>query len=127
MPTYAYACPRCGRVTEFFLSIGEYSRNRPALFCCAEPMERHFQVAPALAIHNALASERHYEGLRATDGTPIDTRAKHREYMRANNLTTVDDFASTWKRAAAERKATLAGDDPQRVRDIAQAVAKLGG
>lgn len=123
MPTYAYACARCGRVTEFFLSIAEYTKNRPSLFCCAGPMERHFNAAPGLGV----VSEKHYEGLRAQDGTDISSRAKHRAYMKANNLTTADDFASTWKRAADERAATLAGNDPKRAADIAQAVAQLGG
>ncbi|HET9554337.1 MAG TPA: hypothetical protein VFP50_15350 [Anaeromyxobacteraceae bacterium] len=50
-----------------------------------------------------LMLDSHYDGLRATDGTPIDSRAKHREYMRRNNLTTVDDFKETWAKAAERR------------------------
>jgi len=90
-------------------------------------MQRHITVAPGLAVHNALASERHYDGLRATDGTDISTRAKHRAYMREHNLTTVDDFAQTWKRDAEKRAAALAGEDTTRGRDVAQAMEKLGG
>jgi hypothetical protein len=78
-----------------------------------------------MALANALASERHYDGLRAQDGTPIDTRAKHRAYMRANNLTTADDFAETWKRDARERAERLAGEDPQRRADVARAISEL--
>jgi hypothetical protein len=127
MPTYAFKCHTCARVDEHFMSIGEYVRTCPTFFCCMTPMERHLDVAPGLAVCNALASERHYDGMRATDGTDIGTRSKHRAYMKANNLTTADDFKSTWKRAAQEREAAFAGHDASRVRDVAQAVEKLGG
>lgn len=53
---------------------------------------------------DALISERHYDGMRATDGTDISSRAKHREYMRRNNLTTADDFRETWKDAPKKRE-----------------------
>ena len=46
-----------------------------------------------------LWGDRGYEGLRTTDGVAIDTRTKHREYMRANGLTTMDDFKGTWEQA----------------------------
>lgn len=39
-----------------------------------------------------LWNDRSYDGLRATDGTDISSRSKHREYMKVNNLTTLDDF-----------------------------------
>lgn len=48
--------------------------------------------------------ESHYDGARATDGTPIDTRRKHREYMKAHGLTTADDYTETWKKAEKDRK-----------------------
>jgi hypothetical protein len=127
VPTYAYRCATCGRVDEHVMSIHAYVSNAPAFYCCAAQMPRFISVAPGVALGNALASERHYDGLRAPDGTPIDTRAKHREYMRANNLTTVDDFAGTWKRDAEQREARLAGVDPARARDVADAVTKHGG
>jgi hypothetical protein len=56
-----------------------------------------------LNAHNLIMGDRHYDGLRATDGTDISTRAKHRAYMKANNLTTTDDFQSTWTREAQRR------------------------
>lgn len=127
MPTYAFKCQACGAQLDTVMSIREYMAAPPTFFCCSSPMERFFEVVPAMAITNALVSERHYDGLRAPDGTPIDTRAKHREYMRANNLTTVDDFAGTWKRDAQAREARLSGDDPQRAQDVARAFAKHGG
>ena len=67
---------------------------------------------------NILASDAIYDGLRASDGTPIDTRTKHREYMRRNGLTTIDDFTDTWKHARKQRddyytgkKGTVTKDD----------------
>lgn len=127
MPTYAYRCATCGRVDEHVMSIHAYVSNPPSFYCCADVMPRFINAVAGLALGNALASERHYDGLRAPDGTPIDTRAKHRAYMRDNNLTTVDDFAGTWKRDAEQREARIAGHDTARAQDVAEAVAKLGG
>jgi hypothetical protein len=42
--------------------------------------------------HCLVIGDSHYDGLRATDGTDISTRAKHRAYMKQHNLTTIDDF-----------------------------------
>lgn len=127
MPTYSYRCEACGATRELVMPISEYVRNPPQPFCCDTRMQRYIDVVPGLAIHNALANDRHYENLRATDGTDISSRAKHRAYMKANNLTTADDFRETWKREERAREARLAGDDPQRAHDIAQAIHKLGG
>jgi predicted nucleic acid-binding Zn ribbon protein len=123
MPTYAYACSACGAQRELVMSISQYSHEPPQPMCCEQLMHRHFATAPALA----MVSEDHYQGLRATDGTDISSRAKHRAYMKAHNVTTVDDFKDTWARAAREREAVLAGQDQGRVADIAQAIEKLGG
>lgn len=127
MPTYTFRCEECGRLADTYLSISEYLHRPPTLACCAKPMQRFISVAPAVALSNALASERHYDGLRATDGTDIGTRAKHREYMRSHNLTTVDDFAGTWAKQAEQREARIAGTDTSRTSDIVEAVNKLGG
>ena len=62
------------------------------------------------AMHNALAGDRHYDGLRATDGTPIDTRTKHREYMKRHGLTTADDYKQTWAQAEKQREAYRTGN-----------------
>lgn len=60
--------------------------------------------APLRNDSGALWGDRHYDGVRATDGTDISSRKKHREYMKANNLTTVDDFKETWAKAQQERE-----------------------
>lgn len=52
----------------------------------------------------ALWGDRSYDGLKATDGTDISSRTKHREYMKANNLATVDDFKQTWAKAQEQRE-----------------------
>ena len=51
----------------------------------------------------ALWNDRHYDGLKATDGTDISSRSKHREYMKKNGLTTADDFKETWNKAGQQR------------------------
>jgi hypothetical protein len=51
-----------------------------------------------------LYNDRGYDGLRATDGTDISSRTKHREYMKKNGLTTMDDFKETWAQAAQKRQ-----------------------
>jgi hypothetical protein len=75
---------------------------------------------------SVLWGDRHYEGLRATDGADISSRSKHREYMRRHGLTTVDDFnGDYWRNCEAKRNAAMAGVDPNRKYDIARALAKL--
>lgn len=60
--------------------------------------------APLRNDSGVLWGDRGYDGARATDGTDISTRTKHREYMRANNLTTVDDFQDSWAKAQEQRQ-----------------------
>lgn len=127
MPTYAFRCASCGNVAEAVLSIRAYCENPPAFVHCGEVMGRYISVAPGAAISNTLAGDRHYDGMRAPDGTDISTRSKHRQYMKDRNLTTIDDFSSTWKKDATERANRLAGHDPSRKHDLAAAIEKLGG
>lgn len=65
----------------------------------------------------------------APDGTLIDSRKKHREYMKRNNLAIADDFKGTWERAAAERAAFYEGRDQRersaRREHVAQAIEQL--
>jgi 2-polyprenyl-6-methoxyphenol hydroxylase-like FAD-dependent oxidoreductase len=49
-------------------------------------------------------SDSHYDGLRATDGTDIGSRTKHREYMKKHGLTTADDYSSSWAKAKEARE-----------------------
>lgn len=127
MPTYDWRCAACGSEVSFIMSISRYVNEKPQPFCCSVAMERRLSVVPGLAVSNALAGDRHYYGLRATDGTDISSRAKHRAYMKAKGLTTADDFTQTWAKAAEERKARMAGEDKTRAADVADAITKLGG
>jgi hypothetical protein len=52
----------------------------------------------------ALWGDRSYDGLRATDGSDIGSRTKHREYMKRTGLTTVDDFSQSWAKARESRE-----------------------
>lgn len=61
------------------------------------------EVELAPRVH--LQTDTAYDGLKATDGTPIDTRRRHREYMQANNLTMAADFTKTWAAEPAKREA----------------------
>lgn len=121
MPTYTFRCASCGELREFVLGITAYATHPPTFVCCEEPMQRFFGEAPAAHF------DADYTGLRAPDGTDISSRAKHRAYMREHGLTTMDDYTQTWARAERERADRMAGVDPQRVHDIADAIHKLGG
>jgi hypothetical protein len=62
---------------------------------------------PQRAIDAPIMVDRFYENTKATDGTDIGSRRKHREYMRANNLAPADDFSPGWYaklKAARERE-----------------------
>ncbi len=50
-----------------------------------------------------------YGGLAATDGTPINTRRRHREYMQQNGLALAGDYTETNARAAKQRENFFAG------------------
>lgn len=73
-----------------------------------------------------LWNDRHYNDLKATDGTPIDSRAKHRAYMKANGLTTMDDFKDEWASAEKARADYYSGKRGSISRDdIARAIHQL--
>ena len=73
-----------------------------------------------------IIGDSHYEGLRATDGTDISSRAKHREYMKTHGLTTMDDFKDEWKKAAEKRADFFQGRTGAVTReDIGQAIHQL--
>jgi hypothetical protein len=121
MPTYTFKCPQCGLVRDRFYSIRTYTDPAFTPPTCHAPMERFFTSPDPTRALDFLISDAIYDGLKAPDGTDISTRAKHRAYMRENNLTTIDDYTETRKRAARERERTLAGEDPHRVDDIVDA------
>jgi len=81
--------------------------------------------APMRNDAGALWGDRHYDGARATDGTDISTRSKHREYMRLNNVTTVDDFKDTWAKAREQRERLYTQGGTFSRRDVERAIHQL--
>jgi putative FmdB family regulatory protein len=125
MPTYDYKCSQCDVEYSVFQTIAAYVKD-PTRPNCIEhgQMERKLSVVPGSAVGNALAGDRHYENMRATDGTDISSRSKHRQYMKANGLTTADDFKQTWSKNAEDRQAfrSATHQDSSLKQDIAQAI-----
>lgn len=82
-------------------------------------------MVPGTSTSNPLAGDRHYDGLHASDGTPIDTRTKHRQYMKEKGLTINTDFTETWKAAAVEREKISSGVSlADRRRDVQEAFSR---
>lgn len=73
----------------------------------------------------SLWGDRHYDGLRATDGADISTRKKHRDYMRKMGLTTADDFKSQWDKAKRAREHYMQHGGSVRRQDIKDAIERL--
>lgn len=73
----------------------------------------------------ALWGDRSYDGMKATDGTDISSRTKHREYMKANGLTTVDDYKDTWSQNQAKRERLFTEGGTFSKRDIERAISQL--
>ena len=80
--------------------------------------------APARA-DSALWGDRSYEGMVAPDGTDISSRTKHREYMKAKGLTTMDDFKDSWAQAKKEREHYVQNGGSFKRADIERAIYKL--
>jgi hypothetical protein len=65
-------------------------------------------------------SDRSYSGtpFKAPDGTIIDSRKKHRDYMRRTGLATADDFKGVWAKAKQEREAFYEGRSQSHAREV---------
>lgn len=50
-----------------------------------------------------------YGGMRATDGTRIDSKKRHREYMKQNGLAMASDYTEAHAKAAQQRENFFAG------------------
>ena len=67
-----------------------------------------------------LISESHYEGVRATDGTPIDTRARHKRYMEEHGVCHAGDFSPEYYQ---NKRAEIAREDKRdRLQTVIEAV-----
>lgn len=95
-----YDCPKCGaKDARGSIDLSE-----------APPLQaEEAKNAPIMV-------DRFYEGARATDGTDIGSRKRHRQYMKDHNLTTVDDFKNTWADQAKQREAVKEGRMPSKTR-----------
>jgi hypothetical protein len=125
IPTYVHICDVCKAKYDAVMSIRDYCEHPPQLTHCNQLMRRYF--GPGDAPMPLMTNENLYTNLRADDGTDISTRAKHRQYMRDKNLTTVDDFKSTWKQMRREAVERHEAVDATRARDIDAAIERLGG
>ena len=74
---------------------------------------------------SGLWGDRHYDGLRTTDGVDISSRKKHREYMKRTGLTTADDFKQSWDNARREREHYMKNGGTVRKSDIAEAIRQI--
>lgn len=67
----------------------------------------------SLEPHSALImpeeSKTYGNALSPIDGTPIDTRKRHREHLKLHGVAMADDFKSDYARAAKEREAIQTG------------------
>lgn len=81
--------------------------------------------APMRTDSGALWGDRSYDGLRASDGSDISTRTKHREYMKANNLATADDFKQSWAQAREQRERLFTQGGTFRRQDVERAILQL--
>ena len=73
----------------------------------------------------ALWGDRSYEGMQAPDGTDISSRTKHREYMKAKGLTTMDDFQDSWAKAKESRERYMTEGGSFKRADIERAIHQL--
>lgn len=122
MPTYSYQC-RCGEETDVVESIARHRHDPQVPEHCGEKMQRIISISGGCGdIAYSLAGDRSYEGLRATDGADISSRSKHRAYMKAKGLTTVDDFKDTLGRAQRERESFRRAE--HRDRDLRNSLAQ---
>lgn len=73
-----------------------------------------------------IMSDNFYQGGtgRATDGTDISTRAKHREYMKIHGLAVASDFKETRERARQKRAEFYSGTSYEHGKAIGRAVDK---
>jgi len=90
-------------------------------------VEVSLDYQPETRSDGSLWNDRHYEGLKATDGTDISSRSKHREYMKRNGLTTADDFKGEWAKNAEKRAQYFQGRGGGAVsrEDVGRAIHQL--
>lgn len=69
-----------------------------------------------IPVRGQINVDRQYENLGLQDGTVVNSRRQHREYMKQKGVTLADDFKGTWAKAAEERKKIASGDFDHKAR-----------
>lgn len=85
----------------------------------AEPYEAGADWSDTLPRAPTATEELVYGGVRATDGTPINSRKKHREYMKQNGLAMVSDYSDAFR--AKEKASQKREDSKSRRETVARA------
>lgn len=81
-------------------------------------------AAPARNSDSVLWNDRSYQD---ANDPRFSSRSQHREYMKREGLTTVDDFRSHFANARVSRERFYRGEDSTRRADIARALDKARG
>jgi len=71
------------------------------------------EVTPDFQAHEERAPvyvDLYMDGMRATDGTDIGSRAKRRQYMQARGVADASDYTETWAKAEKQREAFYSPD-----------------
>ena len=70
----------------------------------------------------------HYLDTKGPMGEDLTTRTKHREFMKAKGLTTMDDYKNEWAGAAKAREEfhRTGGDHKARREQVARALYEVG-
>ena len=76
-------------------------------------------------LDSSLWGDRHYDGMRAPDGSDISSRAKHRAYMKSTGLATTDDFKGSWAKAQEARDHYRQNGGSVKASDVRQAIERL--
>lgn len=90
-----------------------------------EPFEvsaDYVQPVDKTAGESVLWNDRSYQDM---SDPRFKSRTQHRAYMKANDLTTMDDFKGQWSGAAKRREEIVKGLDGSRKEDVARAIAKI--
>lgn len=89
MPTYDFACPRCGAMKkDVILRITHTEEDRPV--CCEETMRQHFTVPPM--VHWVDPVIEPFKHIAVKSDEVITTTKQNREFMARNNLVDANDI-----------------------------------
>jgi nitrous oxide reductase accessory protein NosL len=90
-----------------------------------EPIEPGADWTEAEGRAQTVTEELVYGGIKATDGVPINSRKKHREYLKQNGLAMAQDYSPEYQqREAASRERR---GDKERTEMVSRVAHKLFG